>query len=290
MITQHAPAQKARSRALPEPDSKLNVKPDSKHKSKLNTKLNSKLACKLSALGADAIHGLLHLFYPLNCGACGAVMGGGERLFCITCEADLPELGYHRMVVQDQGSKGEHAMARRFWGRLDLEGVWACWAMKGAGPVRELLHRLKYSNRPDLARGCGHYYGETLVRDGALAGIQGIAYVPMTMAKTSARGYNPAREIALGLADASGLPVHHKLLTRLPGGKTQTHKDRFERWESVRQLYAPGPDLKRLNPAQCPHVLLVDDVMTTGATFEACGAHLIEAGFKLSVAALAAAE
>jgi len=242
------------------------------------------LAGALKKLCGDAVYGLLHLFYPLNCGACGAVMGGGERLFCLACEADLPELGYHRLAA------GDHPMARRFWGRLHLEGVWACWAMKSAGPVRELLHRLKYSNRPDLARGCGRFYGETLVRDGALVGIQAIVYVPMTMAKESARGYNPAREIALGLADASGLPVQDKLLLRLSGGKTQTHKDRFERWESVRQLYAPGPGLQRLDSSLYPHLLLVDDVMTTGATFEACGAHLTEAGFKLTVVALAAAE
>jgi len=250
----------------------------------MKTAWASKVTSELREVARDGIQGLLHLFYPLNCGACGAVMASGDRLFCLACEADLPELGYHRLAAE------AHPMAKRFWGRLELEGVWACWAMKSAGPVRELLHRLKYSNRPDLARGCGRYYGALLQQDGAFDGIQAIAYVPMASSKESARGYNPAREIALGLAEASGLPVRHKLLIRRSGGKTQTHKDRFERWESVRRLYGPGPDLARLNPVACPHLLLVDDVMTTGATLEACGALLLEAGFKLTVAALAAAE
>jgi predicted amidophosphoribosyltransferase len=244
----------------------------------------TKLVPELRELARDGIQGLLHLFYPLNCGACGAVMASGDRLFCLTCEADLPEPGYHRLDAE------AHPMARRFWGRLELEGVWACWTMKSAGPVRELLHRLKYHNRPDLARGCGRYYGALLMQDGVFQGIQAIAYVPMAPAKEAARGYNPAKEIALGLAEASGLPVRHKVLIRRSGGKTQTHKDRFERWESVRRLYGPGPDLARLHPGQGSHLLLVDDVMTTGATFEACGSLLLEAGFKLTIAALAAAE
>ncbi len=239
----------------------------------------------LQRFAGDCVHGLLHMFYPQVCGACGAVLDAAEPLFCLTCEAELPETDYHR-IAQDF-----NPAARRFWGRVEVQAVWACWQMKGAGPVRDLLHRLKYRSRPDLARACGAYYAELLKGDDALQHLDGFSFVPMDRGKEGARGYNAAREIARGLSECSGLPLFEGLLSRLPGGRTQTFKDRFERWESVRKLYGPGPELSKATQHQSGlHLALVDDVMTTGATLEICANILTEAGMKVSLLALAAAD
>ena len=242
----------------------------------------------LAALARDYLDGLLHLFYPEYCGACGTALDAGEPLFCLACEADMPETGYHRM------EPWENPALRRFWGRVDLQGVWACWYLGSAGPVRELLHRLKYRGRPDLARDCGRYFAEQLRLDGLAADLEGLAYVPMDRAKEALRGYNPAREIAGGMGEVLGLPLRGDLLRRLPGGKTQTHKDRFERWESVRRLYGGAGDLLQRDGAGMlalskPHLILVDDVMTTGATLEACALLLQQGGYRVTAAVLAAA-
>jgi predicted amidophosphoribosyltransferase len=239
-------------------------------------------------LARDYFDGLLHLFYPENCGACGAALGAGEPLFCMACEADMPETGYHRVEAW------QNPALRRFWGRVDMQGVWACWYLGSAGPVRELLHRLKYRGRPDLARDCGRYFAEQLRLDGKADDLDGLAYVPMDRAKEAVRGYNPAREIAAGMSEVLELPLRNDLLRRLPGGKTQTHKDRFERWESVRRLYGGGGGLPTVpgpaaQDAERAHLVLVDDVMTTGATLEACALLLQQGGFRVTAAVLAAA-
>lgn len=238
----------------------------------------------------DYWQGILHLLYPQTCGACGDVLSGGETLFCFSCEAQMPETGFHRLP-QDG-----HPAFRRFWGRLDTRAIWCSWHMTGEGPLRHLLHALKYRGKPDLAKACGAYYGEQLIHDGVMKGVDAFTFVPMHPRKESARGFNPAREIASGLAEASGLPMHgdwlqrlsdKQLKTRLQSG-SQTQKDRFERWESVRQLYVPGRKYSELAGLQSPHVVLVDDVMTTGATLEVCGNLLTEAGATVTLLTLAA--
>lgn len=234
--------------------------------------------------------GLRHLLWPLCCPACGRPLHAAETLLCLPCGLALPWTGWHRA--------GGHRLERQFWGRLPVEGAWAAWTMARRGRVRRLLHEAKYRGRPELGRALGRAYGERLVRDGVLpapgrpaAGRpDALVPVPMARSRERARGHNPARDIALGLAEASGLPVEEGWLHRREGRGSQTRMDRADRWAGLAAVYGPGPALSGERALAGRHLLLVDDVVTSGATLEACGRHLVAAGARLTVVALAHAD
>lgn len=248
----------------------------------------------------DCVQGLQHVFFPQTCAACAEVIASAEGLFCLRCEAGLPETDFHRMPVD------AHPVFRRFWGRGQLEGVWCCWHMEGKSGVREVLHALKYRGQPGLARDCGRYYGRILANAGCLQQLDALVFVPMHPKKERKRGFNPAREIAKGLAEAmsaertqgGSIPVPEGVLKRLSDAEagldrtfgrqtgSQTKKDRFERWESVSRLYQAGPEHDRWTGSRF-HLGLVDDVLTTGATLEACAGLLVDTGARVTLITLA---
>ncbi|MCK6616767.1 MAG: ComF family protein [Cyclobacteriaceae bacterium] len=150
--------------------------------------------------------------------------------------------------------------------------------------VQELLHELKYNNRPEIGRMLGRVYGNELAQAGYDRQFDVIIPIPLHEWKIKRRGYNQSEEFAIGLAAALNVAVETTVVKRAVNTETQTRKSRLKRWENVSDVFTVTNPLAVAGK----HVLLVDDVITTGATIEACGDVLLKAGcYPLSVVSIA---
>lgn len=219
-----------------------------------------------------------HLIYPDTCAACGQQLQIKEDTICLFCELELPYTDYHLQP--------ENPLAKQFWGRLQLVQVAAmCQFIKG-GRVQKLIHHLKYDGWTDVGVRMGQLYGQTLKQTPAFQSIEAIIPVPLHPDKLRKRGYNQSDCFAEGLAQSMEIPWYADALQRTTFTKTQTKKSNFDRWKNVENVFiAHRPEL-----LEKKHVLLVDDVITTGSTIEACGNALLAVeGCKVSVASIATA-
>jgi predicted amidophosphoribosyltransferase len=230
---------------------------------------------------------VLHLLWPRLCPGCRAVLTADEDWCCLECAWQWPWTDYER--------QSGHRLERQFWGRMELEAVWAAWHMARGSRVQHFLHEWKYRGRPDLGRAAGRAYGQRVLdaQPALLEREWVLVPVPMAPSKQRSRGHNPAEDLALGIQEAwhdAGVPVRteRQWLQRLEGRGSQTRMDRGSRWQGLTQVYRPGARLPERLDDQA--VMLIDDVVTTGATFEACGQLLRERGACLTVLALAAAD
>ena len=150
--------------------------------------------------------------------------------------------------------------------------------------MQNLLHHIKYYNKKELAFELGRYLGSELSEAGSFKGCDVIIPVPLHPAKKKKRGYNQSEWIAKGMSDKMNIPLNTNLLNRHVNSKTQTKKNREERWENVRSAFS----VELPNQFTKKHILLIDDVITTGATIEACASQLINhTDAKVSIASLA---
>lgn len=217
---------------------------------------------------------LLRLFFPNLCIACNAALQTQEKHLCTTCLLNLPQTGFHK----DQ----DNPLTKTFWGRLQLEHALAFLYFKKGNAVQHILHEIKYKNNRDLAIFMGGYYGQLLKADAMR--FDAVAAIPLHQSKLRKRGYNQSALFAAGLAKSLGCDDYSPLVIRTKATETQTRKSRFERWENVAELFTVTDP----QPFQNKHILLVDDVITTGATIEACGAELLQIkGIQLSIAGIA---
>jgi ComF family protein len=179
----------------------------------------------------------------------------------------------------------DNPLERLFWGRMDVKAVTSLLYFTKSGVTQQLLHKLKYKGMQQVGIKLGNILGEELKGSERYAGLDLIIPVPLHPKKEHSRGYNQSMLIARGLAEALKVPTNGQLLVRPQFTETQTRKGRFERWENVSEAFVcPQPAL-----LQNKKVLLVDDVLTTGATLEACGQVLQAAGAQLWMATLACA-
>jgi ComF family protein len=150
--------------------------------------------------------------------------------------------------------------------------------------IRKLIHQLKYKGIREVGTELGRIYGRTLLSSGFLEGIDIIVPVPLHPSKQRQRGFNQSEMISDGISEVSGIPGNTGILLRKTSSKTQTKKSRYERWTNVEDIFmTPDPD-----SLKGTHILLVDDVITTGSTIEACASELLKTeGVKVSVVALA---
>lgn len=226
----------------------------------------------------DLARGFLHLLYPQLCVACGADLPGGRSCFCLPCRARLSLTEMHR--------QRENEFTERFWGRLQLEGGAAMYYFTRKSPIQRALHQLKYQNHPQVGVKIGREFGRALLESPVFQTVEGIVPVPLHPRKERLRGYNQSTMLAQGLAEAMGVPVLRNALVRPLFTATQTRKKRMDRFENVGEVFA----LRRPAELYGKHLLLVDDVLTTGATLEACGQLLLSLpAAKLSMATIAIA-
>ena len=230
------------------------------------------------SLLTEILHDFVDMIFPTFCLACREPLGRGEQSICTTCITSLPYTDYHQRQNND--------LSRRFWGKVPVEYSLAYLTFSRSGRVQRLLHQLKYSGARELGTLLGRWYGSVLLESHLEFDFDLVVPVPLHKAKQRQRGYNQAELFANGLSESLEIPLDNSSLQRQVHTATQTKKGRLERWQNVGTVFAViDPEA-----VKGKHVLLVDDVITTGATLEACVITLLQAGCsKVSIAAIAAA-
>ena len=221
----------------------------------------------------------ISLFFPNYCLGCMGPLIKGEDILCTSCLSDLPKTNYHLHL--------DNPVKNKFSGRLLLKHGWAFLKFRKSGMVQHLLHQLKYNNHPEVGVRLGQTFGMELLNSGFRNEFDLIIPVPLHLSRKRQRGYNQSAQFAAGLSEALQIPWDESVSIRTHSTSTQTRKSKSERWENVKDVFALGNHedicLKR--------ILLVDDVITTGATLEACGQHIISSGCReLSIACIAEAQ
>ena len=222
---------------------------------------------------------LFDTIFPRICGSCNKRLHSWEQEICLQCLMEIPLSNYHH--------NPENPVAQVFWGRVRLEQTSAWFIYKNGSRFGNLLHRLKYEGWPRLGVAMGKQYGYDLLHSGCWDTPDLIIPVPLHPKRQRKRGYNQSERIAAGLSQALGIPVDTRLLKRSRHTTTQTARNRADRYLNVSGKFAVTDPQKAIGK----HLLLVDDVITTGATIEACAETLLNIkDVKVSVVALAFAE
>jgi ComF family protein len=221
---------------------------------------------------------LINLVFPDLCNGCGVSLYHGEKQICSKCLYDLPYTDFHLYA--------DNPVAKQLWGRLPLHAAMSMLYFKKGTKVQSLIHALKYKDKTDLGVRLGKLLGDRLREAELYQDIDIVAPVPLHQKKLKLRGYNQSEYIATGLAEALNIEVCNNL-TRDISTESQTKKSRYVRYENMQDVFSINNSEQLANK----HVLLIDDVVTTGATLEACGNALLNNGVKkLSIATIAFAE
>lgn len=206
--------------------------------------------------------GIVHLFYPRLCEGCNKPLLAAEKVLCISCSMQLTETGYSNLEDNETVS--------RFAGRVPFIYATSYAYFTNDGLLQHLLHGLKYKNKKEigtyLGRRLGHSMGQLLLMSTQQIPIDLIVPVPLHKRKEAKRGYNQSMFIAEGISEVLNIPASDKILTRTKNTESQTNKTRSERVKNMEQAFEcndPGRTTGK-------HILLCDDVLTTGATLEAC--------------------
>ncbi|MCW3077374.1 MAG: putative amidophosphoribosyltransferase [Bacteroidetes bacterium] len=222
------------------------------------------------------INDFMSLIYPRRCEACSNMLFQHEVFICNFCALNLPKSDYHK--------KPENELQQVFAGRIPFTEVMSFYVFEKSGKVQKLLHNIKYQNQKELACYLGEQYAKELLKDGFNFGVDIIIPIPLHPKKLKQRGYNQSEWFAKGIAEATGALLDITSLTRVSETQTQTRKKKYERWENVDGIFA----LNLVEKLKGKHILLVDDVITTGATIEAAWQVFKKVeDIKISVAAIA---
>jgi ComF family protein len=218
-----------------------------------------------------------NLIFPKLCAACNHTLLHHENTICTQCQINLPKTNYHHLK--------DNSVCKIFWGRIEVEMATAFYQFSKKSKVQHLLHQLKYKGNKEVGRVAGEWFGYELVKSDFFQNIDVIIPIPLHPKKKKIRGYNQSEWIAKGLADAMDVALDTHSVYRKVHTQTQTKKARYDRWENVNSIFGIHHPEKLKNKS----VLIVDDVITTGATIEACATDLKALGCKIYVAVLAAA-
>ena len=218
-------------------------------------------------------------FFPRTCRVCGRVLMRNEEYLCVQCMLDMPRT--------DFGVQYDNAMAQLFYGKIVVERAVSYFYFTKGSDYRLLIHRIKYGGEKE----CGSYLGRMMARElvstSFFEGIDYIVPVPLHRSKERKRGYNQSEWIAQGMADETHISLCADALVCRTHRESQTHKGIYDRYLATREVFELLPD----NELTGCHVLLVDDVVTTGATLLACAEALFKGGVRrVSMATLAAAK
>ena len=224
----------------------------------------------------NLIKDFVGLLFPEVCYNCGNSLFKNEKVVCTRCSLHLPETNF--------SSDPDNPVARVFWGRVQLHAATALYFFRKGGAIQKLIHHLKYNGHKDIGIYLGNVLGSEIRHFPGLDNIDCIIPIPLHKKKLKKRGFNQAALIAEGVGQVIGAEVNSSSVYREVPTDTQTKKSRYRRWENVSDIFKVRDEQKLMGK----HVLVIDDVITTGATMEACLQTLQKVpGIKLSIAAVA---
>lgn len=226
----------------------------------------------------ESLSELLNLFYPNLCIICGESLHKSEVQICISCIQQIPRTHYHNVHA--------NPVEKRFWGKVDVFRATSFYFFQKGSPFQKLIHELKYKRNKEIGEVMGRLAAIELLESPDFSAIDYIIPIPLHPKKYASRGYNQSECIANGLALVLQKPVDTFSLIRVMENTTQTKKSVFERYKNTSGIfeYLPG------NIPENSHILLVDDVLTTGSTLEAAVSAVSGlSGVRISVFTLAIA-
>lgn len=224
---------------------------------------------------------LLHVLYPQNCLICKHEFNQSKLAICPVCSSELAYTYFEDYTEETN-------LDKLFWGRVQLEGTYALLRFKQQSSTQQILHELKYRNNPEIGKHFGKEIGMKLKHLAKFSDVDALIPVPLHPKKEFIRGYNQAEVICKGISESSGVSLRKDLLKRISFTESQTKKGKFSRWENMQNRF----QIQGTKSAGLKHLLIVDDVVTTGSTLETCVRILREEfpEVKISIAVLAVAE
>tara|TARA_R110002049_G_scaffold37208_1_gene117484 strand:+ start:49079 stop:49759 length:681 start_codon:yes stop_codon:yes gene_type:complete len=224
------------------------------------------------------LNALIHLFFPKVCYACNNLLNDNESDLCISCRHSLPVTNFH--------FNNDDTVLKTFYGRVKIENATALLRFHKKSVVQHLVHELKYRGKENIGLFLGNWLGGELSTVEAYKAIDMVIPVPMHKKKLKKRGYNQVTKFGQQIAEALQVDYKDDVLLKVTNTESQTLKTRLIRWNDNDELFM----LKNPQTIENKHILLVDDMITTGATMEACITVLQQASnVKISVASIAIA-
>ena len=218
---------------------------------------------------------LLHLVFPHVCEGCGTDNVQADHLLCLRCLSSLPSTNFHL--------HSNNPIEKIFWGRIPVTSATAQYYFTKESIVQHLMHQLKYKGNKEVGFYLGRLMGLAMAESNRFSFIDALLPLPLHPSKEHKRGYNQATVLCEGISDVLGKPVLKNVVVRPEHTETQTRKSRLERWQNMEGKF----ELADASAIESKHVLLIDDVITTGATLEACGREILKAEYvQLSIATL----
>lgn len=216
---------------------------------------------------------LLDFLFPRHCAVCGKRLEWDEDVMCLLCNAALPRTEYWTTPY-------DNPVAQLFWGKIPIEKAIAYYHFKSQTGDAQIIYDIKYHNRQDMARQMGEMMAREVGESGFFDDIDCIIPVPLSLKRRMERGYNQCEVLAKGMGKVTGLPVLPYVVIRKRFDGSQTHLTRWEREKNVEDVF----ELKDAEEIRGKHVLLVDDVITTGATTLSCATQLLKTeGSRISI-------
>jgi ComF family protein len=217
----------------------------------------------------------LQLFFPHICVGCGSDLLSRENMICIRCMDALPQTQFELHA--------DNPTEKIFWGRLPLESASSQYYFSKDSLMQRLMHQIKYKNNKELCIFLGRLMGQQLIQSNRFSEIDALIPLPLHPEKEKRRGYNQANLLCIGMAETMYLPVISDAVIRTAFTESQTNKGRVDRWLNMENKF----EIANEELLQNKQLLLIDDVVTTGATLEACGMSILSAGnTRLSIATL----
>ena len=218
---------------------------------------------------------LLHLAFPHVCEGCGTDNLQPDHLLCLRCLDSLPVTNFHL--------HSNNPIEKKFWGRMQVVHATAQYYFTKESMMQHLMHQFKYKGNKELGIYLGKLLGYALASSNRFLDIDALIPLPLHKSKEHKRGYNQAAVLCDGVSSVLNKPVWKDVVSRPEFTETQTKKNRIQRWQNMEGKF----ELANPEKIEGKHILLVDDVITTGATLEACGRELLNAkNVQLSIATL----
>ena len=217
------------------------------------------------------------LIFPHTCLGCGFDELNPQQILCYECISQLPNTGFFNVM--------ENPVEKIFWGRVPILQAGALLYFVKDSLMQHLLFELKYNYNIQVGYFFGRAMGNALLNAALYNHIDALIPLPLNKEKEKIRGYNQAQIICEGIASIWQKPILNNVVTRIKFTSTQTKQNRIQRWQNMENVFVANSEKVDLTNK---HILLIDDVVTTGATLEACGNALIEGGVKsISIATVA---